>query len=78
MGLLRKNETNNFKCRNITWLEYQLVEGEPVGYLTNMVKDLNSRLPRTNKLAIRVGLELRASELKVQHTKFLYQEKMDK
>ena len=34
MGLLRKNETNNFKCRNITWLEYQLVGGEPVGYIT--------------------------------------------
>ena len=31
-GLFRNNETNNFKCRNITWLEYQLVEGEPVGY----------------------------------------------
>lgn len=43
-----------------------------------MAKDLNSGLPRTNKLAIRVGLELRASELKVQHTKFLYQEKIDK
>ena len=55
-----------------------------------MAKDLNSGLPRTkfvlgspefslfNKLAIRVGLEHRASELKVQHTKFLYQEKIDK
>ena len=55
-----------------------------------MAKDLNSGLPRTkfvlgspefslfNKLAIRVGLEHRASELKAQHTKFLYQEKIDK
>jgi len=78
MGLLKKNEINNLECKNITWLEYQLVEGEPVGYLTNMAKDLNSGLPRTNKLEIRVGLELRASKLKVQHTKFLYKEKIEK
>lgn len=47
-----------------------------VGYITNMAKDLNSGLPRTNKPAIRVELELRASELQIQHTKFLYQEKV--
>ena len=51
MGLFRNNETNNFKCRNITWLKYQLVEGERVGYITNMAKDLNSGLPRTKLIS---------------------------
>ena len=89
MGLLRKNETNNFKCRNITWLEYQLVEGEPIGYITKHGQGFKLGTTKNkicsspefslfNKLAIRVGLEHRASELKVQHTKFLYQEKIDK
>ena len=43
-----------------------------------MAQDLNLQLPRTNKLVIRVELELRVSELQVQHTKFLYQEKFEK
>ena len=62
MGLLRKNETNNFKCRNITWLEYQLVGGEPVGYITKHGQGfkLGTTKNKINKLAIRVGLELRA------------------
>ena len=65
MGLFRDNETNNSN-RTKKKKKSQLVGGEPFVYFTS-VRASETRTTREQiQLAIRAGLELGASELKVQ------------